>query len=470
MTLALYNTLSRKKEPFEPAAKTVRMYVCGPTVYEAAHIGNLRTYVFEDILRRWLRRGQGYRVKQVMNITDIEDKIIAGAKAKTLDDVRAFTKPHEQRFFADLRTLGIEQAESYPKATEYVPQMIALIERILEAGFAYEREGSVYFDVRRYNDSHGYGALQKIDLSGFNSQARIDNDEYDKETAQDFALWKAEPVGAPGWTSPWGHGRPGWHIECSAMAEAELGGTLPIDIHAGAVDLTFPHHENEVAQTKAATGKDLARFFVHGEHLLIDGAKMAKSEGNVVTLEDVAAKGYQPVHLRILFLQAHYRSKLNFTWKSLAAAKESHGRVQAFYDRLATAPVPAAEDPAAVAKLIAEARERFDRAMDDDLNTAEALAAVFDFVRDGNALIDQGELDDADLGAVLGALKEWNAVLGVFMLQAGRPPAAVTKLAAERQASRERGEYQAADELRQRIEAKGWLVEDTSDGPRLRKR
>ena len=466
--MKLFNTLRRKKEAFEPSRKTVSLYACGPTVYDAAHIGNLRTYVFEDVLRRWLRHGHGYRMKQVMNITDIEDKIIAGAKAKTLAGVRAFTKPHEQRFFADLTALGIERAEAYPKATEHVERMIGLIERILEAELAYERDGSVYFDVRKYNDRHGYGTLQNVDLSGFGSQARIDNDEYGKEQAQDFALWKAEPKDRPGWRSPWGYGRPGWHVECSAMAEAGFG-ALPIDIHAGAVDLTFPHHENEIAQIRAATGKDLARFFMHGEHLLVDGEKMAKSEGNVVTLVDLGEKGFRPVHLRMLFTQAHYRSKLNFTWESLAAAKESYERLQAFYDRIATAPEPATEDPAAVAKLIADARQRFTAAMDDDLATAEAVAAVFDFIRDGNALIDAGELDEGDLGAVLRAFKDWNDVLGVLSLEVMKPPAAVAKLAKEREASRGRNDYEASDALRKRIEAKGWAVEDTAAGPRLRK-
>ncbi|MDZ4248215.1 MAG: cysteine--tRNA ligase [Patescibacteria group bacterium] len=474
--LKLYNTLSRKKEAFEPIGKgrgkTVKLYTCGPTTYGPAHIGNLRTYVFEDVLRRWLEHGHGWKVKQVMNITDIEDKILAASKAKTLDDVRAFTKPHEERFFADVDKLGIERAEAYPKATEHVGAMIKLIERIQAAGFAYERDGSVYFDVRKYHRKHHYGKLLKIDSKHFGGEkgSRIDADEYDKDSPRDFALWKREPkgtVGVVGWRSPWGHGRPGWHVECSAMAAALK---LPLDIHAGAVDLTFPHHENEIAQTRAGDGQDLARFWLHAEHLLIDGAKMAKSDGNIVTLADVTQRGFEPVHLRTLFVQAHYRGKLNFTWQSLQAAKESYERLQTFYDRLSEQAGDAPEGGEAVTKLIADTQARFAAAMDDDLNTAEAVAAVFDFVRDGNALIDAGELGTDRQEDVLEALHGFNDVLGVLTLEVERAPKRVNALADDREAARRRDDFAEADRLRKQISKAGWTVEDTPRGPRLRKR
>ncbi|HEY8108746.1 MAG TPA: cysteine--tRNA ligase [Patescibacteria group bacterium] len=470
MGLRFYNTLNRRKEPFALGrGKAVSMYVCGPTVYAPAQLGNLRSYVSADILRRWLEHGHGWKVQAVMNVTDIEDKILRDSQAKDLSGVQAFTKPHEERFFADLEGLGVERPGATPHATEHIGGMIKLIERIQENGFAYERDGSVYFDVAKYNERYGYGALQKLELGKDTAKHRIDNDEYGKESVQDFALWKAEPEDAIGWRSPWGHGRPGWHIECSAMAAGELG-ALPIDLHFGGVDLTFPHHENEIAQTKAATGEDLARFWVHGEHLLVDGKRMGKSEGNMLTLADVAKRGFEPVHLRMLFVQAHYRSKLNFTWESLAGAKESYERLQSFYDRLGEHGGDTAGDAEAATKLITDTQERFAAAMDDDLNTAEAVAAVFDLVRDGNALIDGDELGADQLPAVLEALRGWNDVLGVLTLEAPAAPANVAKLAEEREVTRQRDDFAEADRLRKQIERAGWTVEDTAQGPRLRKR
>lgn len=477
MALHLYNTLTRKKEPFTPLHKgRVTLYTCGPTVYDAAHIGNLRTYVFEDVLRRWLEYGHGNEVMQAMNITDVEDKIIKASKAKTVVEMDAYTSQYVEQFFSDLQALNIEKAERYPQATAYIDQMVGFIKRIIANGFAYERDGSVYFDVQKYHQAHRYGRLLKIDFKGFAAGHRIDNDEYDKESVQDFALWKAADKDTPGWDSPWGYGRPGWHIECSVMAKADLGET--IDIHAGAVDLVFPHHENEIAQSQAAQGEPLAKYWLHAEHLLVDGKKMAKSAKNYYTLADITEKGFEPVHLRMLFLQAHYTSKLNFTWDSLQAAKESYERIQAFYDRLAEAggraegaqsEVPD-EDPRAVARLIAQAKERFAAAMDDDLNTAEALAAVFDFIRDANALIDDGELGDAELAAVLGALKDFNQTLGVIMLTVTEVPEEVEELLDHREKAREDKDFAQADTLRKQIEKAGFTLEDTATGPRLRKK
>ena len=464
----LYNTLGRKLEEFTPSkGKKVTLYTCGPTVYDAAHIGNLRTYVWEDTLRRWLKYGHNYEVKQAMNITDVEDKIIAASKAKTVEEMDAFTAPFLERFFADIDALGIEQAEQYPKATEYVEKMIDFINRIIEKGFAYERDGSVYFEVQKYHEAHGYGKLLNIDFAGFEQGHRIDNDEYDKESVQDFALWKAAPKDTPRWDSPWGYGRPGWHIECSAMAKADLGET--IDIHTGAIDNIFPHHENEIAQSQAAQGKPLSRFWLHAEHLRVDGEKMAKSAGNFYTLTEVTEKGFTPAHLRMLYLTAHYRSKLNFTWDSLAAAKESYDRIQGFLLRLSEAKPGGTKRPEAVTALGETARSKLQQSMDDDLNTAEALAGLFDFIRDLNTLMDKGELDEGEVEGVREVLTDFDQVLGVVSPQTIEVPPDVQSLVDEREGARKGGDFSESDRLRDQIAALGFSVEDTDHGPRVRK-
>lgn len=467
MALELHNTLSRKKEPFVPQGKTVTIYSCGPTVYDTAHIGNLRTYVFGDTLRRWLRHGHGLTLNQAMNITDVEDKIIKGSKAKTAADLPAFTKPHERQFFADVDALGIERVETYPKATEHIKPMITLVERILANGFAYERDGSVYFDLRKYGAQHTYGQLLNVDFSGFAEGHRIDNDEYEKDNVQDFALWKAVEADSPGWDSPWGHGRPGWHLECSVMA-GELAPT--VDIHTGAVDLIFPHHENEIAQTKAATGNDLAKVWLHAEHLRVDDAKMAKSAKNFYTLADVTKKGYAPAVLRMLFLGAHYRSKLNFTWESLDAARESFDRLQEFRRRLSEATPGQAAKPGQTLERLADAQAKFIAAMNDDLATPEALAVVFELVRDLNARIDAGELGEDDLAETRDAFERFDAVLGLASPEEIEVPAAVQALVDDRETARTTGDFDASDKLRVQIETAGYAVEDTERGPRVRRK
>lgn len=465
MALKLHNTLSRSKEDFTPFRNgTVSFYTCGPTVYDSAHIGNLRTYVFEDTLRRWLEYGHGLKVNQVMNITDVEDKIITRSGAQTATEMCSWTGQYEKRFYADLALLGVEKAESYPKATDYIPQMIAMVEQIIAAGLAYEREGSVYLDVRKYHQQHGYGTLLNIDPENFGQVSRIDADEYDKDSPQDFALWKAEQADKPGWESPWGYGRPGWHLECSVMAREELGET--IDIHAGAVDLIFPHHENEIAQTKAATGKPLARYWLHAEHLLVDGARMAKSENNFYTLADVTKKGFEPAVLRLMFLSAHYRSKLNFTWDSLASAKESLERIRTFLRRLSEPPGEASSKRVEVDK----SRQEFDRAMDDDLNTPEALAVIFELITDVNAAIDEGGLGEDRRQKIRDFLAYADTVLGIVSVSDVKPPGAVQKLADKRENARGEGDFKESDRLRDEIIKAGWEVEDTAQGQRLRKR
>jgi cysteinyl-tRNA synthetase len=467
VTLRLYNTLTRRKEAFAPRSKKlVTLYTCGPTVYAPAHIGNLRTYVFEDILRRWLGHGEGYDVCQVMNITDVEDKIIRDSKARDVAAMQAYTQPFEQRFREDLVALGVEPAEHYPRATEYVSQMIALIERIITAGFAYERDGSVYFDVRRYNEDHVYGQLATIDFAGF-SEHRIDNDEYDKENVQDFALWKRVAADSPGWDSPWGWGRPGWHIECSAMAQALLD-DLPIDIHTGGVDNIFPHHENEIAQTSAGEGKDLARFWLHAEHLLVDGKKMAKSENNFYTLDEIVDHGYDAATLRMLYVSAHYRSKVNFSWQSLEAAKQSQQRIDDFLSRLG-GPFPGGTDnPGEVTGIVSRSREAFDAALRDDLNTPEALSVIFELIRELNTLLDRGAIDDGEALAIRDAFDAYDRVLGVIHESDKEVPEAVAALIEQRRIAREEKDFAASDRLRDEIAVLGWSVEDTPSGQRVR--
>lgn len=466
--LKLYNTLSRKKESFKPLQKgKVSFYTCGPTVYDAAHIGNLRTYVWEDVLRRWLEYGHGLKVKQVMNVTDVEDKIYRSSEAKTVGEMKQWTKRFERQFHADLKALRVKPATKYPRATDYIPQIITMVKKIIRAGFAYERGGSVYFDVRKYNRQHRYGQLLNIDFGGFEAGHRIDNDEYDKNTVQDFALWKKLGRGIPGWKSPWGLGRPGWHIECSVMAKRELGAT--IDIHAAAVDLKFPHHENEIAQSQTANGRPLARVWLHGEHLLVDGHKMAKSAGNFYTLADIKTKGFSPAVLRLLYLGAHYRSKLDFTWESLKGAEAAYQRIQDVLYRLSKAePVTRAGLPNTKAKINTKERD-FKAALDDDLNTAEALAVAFALVSDLNDWLDAGQFGAAGLVEARRVLDFFHHVLGVFNLDPIKIPRKVAALVDRREQARRDKDFDTADELRGDIAGAGYEVEDTEHGPRLRK-
>lgn len=468
MTLKLQNTLTRKKEPFKPLKRgEVSLYTCGPTVYDAVHIGNLRTYVFEDTLRRWLRYGHRLNVRQVMNITDVEDKIIKASHAKTVADLKAYTRRYEERFFADLNALRVERAEAYPRATAKIKQMIAMANRILRAGYAYERDGSVYFDVRRYDKDHTYGQLIKVDFQGFDSHHRIDNDEYDKEHVQDFALWKAVPKSSPGWESPWSYGRPGWHLECSVMA-GELAAT--VDLHAGAVDLKFPHHENEIAQTQAANGQPLARIFLHAEHLLVDGQKMAKSQHNFYTLSDVTAKGFSPLALRLLFLNAHYRSKLNFTWKSLAAVQNSYMRIQELLCRLDEEPPAKNIDAATISATFDVAKVDITKVMDDDLNTAGALAVIFNrVVNKVHAMFDRHNMVQGNIDETKAFFTWLNQIFSIFTLEQIDVPEAVQALVAKREKVRQQKDFKASDALRQQIAQKGFSVEDTDAGSRLRR-
>src|SRR5499425_1658411 len=391
--LKLHNTLSGKTEPFVPQmAGEVKMYTCGPTVYDYAHIGNFRTFVFQDILCRYLKQ-RGLKLTHVMNLTDVDDRIIANAAAAKVG-IRDYTEKYAQAFFADCKALSIEAPEHWIRATDHIPEMVRLIERLQQKSFTYDSEGSIYYRIAKFPD---YGKLSKIDLTGIQAGARVDNDRYEKESARDFALWKAPKPGEHFWETAIGPGRPGWHIECSTMAMKYLGKTL--DIHTGGIDLAFPHHENEIAQSEGATGEPFVRYWVHAEHLLVEGEKMSKSLGNFYTMRDLFAKGYKPSALRLCLASTPYRRQLNFTFNGLTQATNTIERLRNFADRLQTGKFPAGSQEG-MATRIAKAAEEFDAGLSDDLNTARALAGVFDLVREVNIAMDKGEFRQGDVAGI----------------------------------------------------------------------
>jgi cysteinyl-tRNA synthetase len=461
--LRLYNTLTRLKEEFQPIHPgEVRLYTCGPTVYDHAHIGNFRAFVFEDILRRYLLY-KGYRVIQVMNLTDVDDKTIRGARqAKT--SLADYVKFYAQAFFEDLHTLNIQPAEHYPAATEHIPDMVALINRLLERGIAYQAGGSVYFKVDAFP---GYGKLSHLEDRQLQAGAsgRVDADEYEKEDVRDFALWKGwtEADGDVYWETELGKGRPGWHIECSAMAMKYLG--TPIDIHAGGIDLVFPHHENEIAQSEAATGQPFVRRWLHCQHLLVNNQKMSKSLGNFYTLRDLLGQGQKAMAIRYSLLSTHYRQAQNFTLEGLAAAEAAVQRLQDFMANLQIA--EGAGTP--VDGLISNATRQFEEGMDDDLNISLGLAAVFEFVRDVNRLLADGRLSRENAQAVMAAMRQFDRVLGLLDEVDTPVDAAVERLLQEREQARKHRDFATADRLRAQIEDLGYVVEDTPRGARLKR-
>src|SRR5262250_1921435 len=405
--LKLHNTLSGKTEPFVPQmAGEVKMYTCGPTVYDYAHIGNFRTFVFQDILRRYLKQ-RGLKLHHVMNLTDVDDRIIANAAAAHVG-IREYTEKFAQAFFADCKALSIQAPEHWIRATDHIPDMVKLIEDLRQKSFTYDSEGSIYYRIAKFPE---YGKLSKIDLTGIQAGARVDNDRYEKESARDFALWKAPKPGEHFWETEIGPGRPGWHIECSAMAMKYLGETL--DIHTGGIDLAFPHHENEIAQSEAATGKPFARFWLHAEHLLVEGEKMSKSLGNFFTLRDLFVKGYKPSALRFALASVPYRRQLNFTFDGLQQATSSVERLRNFAARLKNEKFPAGNQPG-MTERIAKAADDFDAGLSDDLNTAQALAAVFDFVREANIAMDKGEFRQGEVKAAQEFLNSFDQVFAVL--------------------------------------------------------
>src|SRR5258708_5837285 len=462
MALRFYNTLSLQVEKFQPQQdNVVRMYTCGPTVYDYAHIGNFRTFAFYDLLRRWLRV-RGYRLDHVMNITDVEDKIIRNALAnqKSLAD---YTATYEKAFLEDCETLRLEHPEQIARATEHIPEMAAAIQKLSESGHTYTSDGSVYFRIATFPE---YGRLSHNDFGGIRAGARVDVDTYEKADARDFALWKAPKDGEPFWETPIGPGRPGWHIECSVMAIRYLGETL--DIHAGGVDLIFPHHENEIAQSVALTGKPFARYWLHSEFLLVDGQKMSKSLGNYYTLRDVLARGYPPETVRYLLASVPYRKQLNFTFDGLKSAATADERPRNFKLRLDKSKFTAGKNEKLLDRA-AHAETQFADSLDDDLNTAEALAAVFEYLRDANIAMDAGEFREENVAPALAFLDRFDSIFDVLRpstKQVSLSDAEVeARIAARTQAKKARN-FADADRLRDELLAKGIILEDTKAGVR----
>ncbi|HEY7511686.1 MAG TPA: cysteine--tRNA ligase [Vicinamibacteria bacterium] len=466
MSLSLYNTLTGRVEPLAPLdPPRVRLYVCGLTVYSRGHVGNYRTFVAVDLLRRVLRY-QGYQVTHVMNITDVDDRIIALA-AEAGRDLAAFTAPHIQSFREDMATLRNQTPEIVPRATDHVADMVRLIQSLQARGHTYDVEGSVYFRISTFPE---YGRLSRLDVSGIKAGARVDTDKYDKENARDFALWKAK-AGEPEWAqwdAPFGRGRPGWHIECSAMSMRYLGETF--DLHAGGVDLIFPHHENEIAQSVCGTGKPFVRHWVHVDHLLIENETMSKSKGNVFTIPELIEKGHKPDAIRYLLLTAHYRTQLNFTWEGLKQAAAALQRVQGLLQRLGEVDRDGPVAPELQACLD-RARDTFDRALSDDLNTPEALAAVHVMVGEVNALLAGGTVTRAGADAARAQVEAMDAVLGVFVPagEEDRLSAEEQELLDERQDARKRRDFARADQARRKLEEMGIILEDTPKGTRWRR-
>ena len=465
MALRFYNTLTQRAEPFAPLHDhIVRMYTCGPTVYNYAHIGNLRSFTFPDILRRWLR-ARGYALDHVMNITDVEDKIIRDSAAAH-KSIYEFTEVYTQAFLEDMATLRLERPERIVKATEHIGDMVNAIQTLTERGYTYKSDGSVYYRISQFPS---YGKLSHNDFSGIRAGARVDVDEYDKADARDFVLWKAQKDAEPAWETPLGAGRPGWHIECSAMAMRYLGETL--DIHTGGVDLAFPHHENEIAQSEAITGKQFVRFWLHAEHLSVEGQKMSKSLGNVYTLRDLMQKGYTPEAIRYLLASVPYRKKLNFTFDGLKAAATSIERLRNYKLRLETAKFPAGVNEE-LARRTESARQAFDEALDDDLNTAEALAAVFEYVRDTNTAMDAGQFPAGNVPDALEFLDRFDSIFDVLKTQAKEdslPDHEIDALIAQRNAAKKARDFSGADKIRQDLAARGVILEDTKEGVRWKR-
>ena len=461
-----FNTLTRRKEKFVPLEKgKVKMYTCGPTVYDFAHIGNFRAFVFEDLLRRWLEYC-GYKVIHVMNITDVDDKTIAAARKKGIS-LREYTEHYTRAFFEDITALNIEKAHYYPRATEHIPEMVALIKKLLEKGYAYRGEdGSIYYDISKFKD---YGKLSKIKVKELKPGARVKVDEYGKEEAHDFALWKAwdEEDGDVFWETELGKGRPGWHIECSAMSMKYLGETF--DIHCGGVDNIFPHHENEIAQSEAATGKQFVRYWLHNEYLLVEGRKMSKRFGNYYTLRDLLAKGYDPKAIRYLLMSTHYRQQLNFTFEGLEAAKNAVDRLTNFVYRLLDADGEGCGEK--IGLLMENVQKRFEEAMCDDLNIAVALAAIFNFVREVNKLMDDKKLSRGEAEQVYELMMRFDKVLGVIgevKKEEEKLPKEAEELIRKREEARKVRDWETADRIRERLKAMGVIVEDTPQGVKWR--
>jgi len=466
MALRLYNTLTLDVKPFTPTRdNTVRMYTCGPTVYDYAHIGNFRTFVFFDLLRKWLR-ASGFRLDHVMNITDVDDKIIRNATARN-QTLGEYTAVYTQAFLDDSALLRLEQAEHVVRATEHIPEMAHAIRELESKGCTYESDGSIYFRIASFPD---YGKLSHIDFGGQRAGARVDQDTYEKDDARDFVLWKAAKENEPFWDTEVGKGRPGWHIECSVMAIQYLGATL--DIHAGGIDLTFPHHENEIAQSESLTGKPFARFWMHSEFLLVEGQKMSKSLGNFYTLRDLVGKGYTPESVRYLLASVPYRKGLNFTFDGLKSAQTAIERLRNYQLRLESAKFPDGEN-SEIVKRTELAEQQFRDALDDDLNSAEALAAVFEYVRETNSAMDAGLFCAANVTAARAFVGQFDAIFDVLrptVKEGSLTDGAIDALVKERTGAKKVRNFKRSDEIRDQLLAGGVVLEDTKDGVRWKRK
>ncbi len=473
MTIKFKNTMGGQIEEFQSLEpKTVRMYTCGPTVYDYAHIGNYRAYIFEDLLRRWLKY-RGYQVTQVMNLTDVDDKTIRGSREQRIP-LNEYTAKYKRAFFEDIDALGIERAEHYPAATEHIPEMVTLVKRLLDKDIAYRgADGCIYYSIDKFPN---YGKLSGKRIDKNISGARIAHDEYEKDQTADFALWKAwtENDGEVFWETELGKGRPGWHIECSAMSMKYLGESF--DIHTGGEDNIFPHHENEIAQSEAATGKPFARYWLHNAHLIVEGKKMSKSLGNFYTLRQLIDMGHDPLTIRYVLIATHYRQQLNFTFEGLSAAKASLDRLFEFRDMLGTLADDDAHEGASQA--LNNARDQFESAMDDDLNISGALGSVFELVKITNKLRDDGKLSATDAKPMLEFLKDFHAVTGLLPEKTEKTLSPITYEGREitieealeiRSKARAQKDWATADAIRDALAEKGLEVRDTPDGPIVKK-
>ncbi len=463
MALALYNTLTLKQEPVVPLENNhIRMYTCGPTVHDFAHIGNFRTFVQQDLLRRYIRF-LGFKLTHVMNITDVDDNIITKARDGGVE-IADYTARYGQAFLEDMDQLRIQRPEVMPRATAHIDAMTNLILKLREAGFTYESDGSTYFRIERFP---GYGKLSHLEAFEGQSSERIDSDRYDKENPRDFVLWKARKPGEAYWDTPLGPGRPGWHIECSAMSMQYLGQSF--DIHAGGIDLVFPHHENEIAQSEAATGLPFVRHWFHCEFLMVEGQKMSKSLGNYYTLRDLLEKGYSPAAIRYLLMSVHYRKQLNFTLEGLEQAGAALQRVNDFVLRLREVPSSSVDNPE-LTERVARARREFHEGLDDDLNTSVALAALFELIRDTNILLDRREVGGNNRDQILALFSDANLVFDVFQIAEQRlEDEEILRLIEDRIQARRNRNFKQADEIRDALSRRGIALEDTKEGTRWKR-
>ena len=472
MALRFFNTLSRSAQEFIPReteAKRVGLYCCGPTVHDFAHIGNFRTFVFADLVRRWLEF-KGYAVRHVMNITDVEDKIIQRV-AESNSSLRDYTAKYEAAFFEDFQALGCLRPHENPRASEFIADIISLIEKLIARGMAYRApDGSVYFSIEKYQASGGrYGQLLKLNFEEMRPGQRVSSDEYEKEAVADFALWKARVPADGGvfWPSPWGEGRPGWHIECSAMSMKLLGPSF--DLHMGGEDLVFPHHEDEIAQSEGAAlqapHQPFVKYWLHGAHLLVEGKKMSKSLGNYFTVRDLLAKGFTGREIRYLLLTAHYRESFNFTLDGLRAARTALGRLDECLGKLREAAAAAG----AAAPPDGELLQQFAAALDEDFNVSAAWGAIFEWVRHSNRLAASGEMRPEQAAAGLAAWQKIASVLGLAPVETAGIPAHCLALLEQRNAARKAKDFKRADTLRDQLKNEGWLIEDTPKGARLKR-